>query len=864
MRGPLVLICISLFASSIVSAQLRYLSIDQRIDGASIIVEGRVVASTPFLSDEGTMIYTAHRIEIDKALKLGRARAALLREIELITPGGRVDDRWHVVHPSLSLAPGDAGMFFVDIRRHHAGRTKAFVPHASALGFVKYRRDGSAFDPFEEYPDIAASLYDRVRDRTGQSYIEIRPSSPQATGGGGGGAGPSITGLSPGTVRAGIQDVLTIDGSGFGTLTGAAAVLFDDSIDGMGGSFDVADPEHIVSWTDTQIQVYVPNLTGGKVTAGTGKVIVRDAAGLETTSPGDLTVEYALNEVLSFGVVNRLRHIDQNAMGGYTLKYSTSTANGGVDFTTIPDAMARFDDALESWRCATGWNVVLDGTTTAAAAGDDGVNIVAFDNDLDPLPTNVLGRSTSFFQGCTGDTWRVIGMDIRFRRDGTGGADWYFGSNPSGQSPGEDDFETVALHELGHNLQHDHVNDPNDPMYFSISVGANKRALSTADVNGGLEIVGLSSGFVACNTTGMLTFDCSAPPTTEFLGSPLGGCGTSLTVDFSDMSQNGPTAWSWDFGDAAASSARHPSHTYSSQGIFTVMLDASNANGSDMEMKTDYVIVTDAPLAASCSPTFTGHNNCCGIGIKNVTLHSIDKSTGTPKDGDPLEEDFTCSDISELQASTSYPISVTTGSGNNEDVKVYIDWDDDGILESGELAFSSDNTQPLHTGSISVPATAVRDTALRMRVLSDFASNNINSPCENIEYGQVENYSVIVAADAPAGAPGMVPDASLTLTKNANPALVDLSWSASCGAGASDYTIHEGALGSFYSHSSVVCTTGGATSFSGLSPAAGDRYFVVAPASATDEGSYGVDSSAAERPVSSTTCIAAQDTSACP
>ncbi|MDH3284959.1 MAG: GEVED domain-containing protein, partial [Acidobacteriota bacterium] len=472
---------------------------------------------------------------------------------------------------------------------------------------------------------------------------------------------------------------------------------------------------------------------------------------------------------------------------------------------------------------------------------------------------------TSFFQGCTGDTWRVIGMDIRFRRDGTAGADWYFGANPTGQAPGEDDFETVALHELGHGLQHDHINDPEDPMYFSISIGANKRILSTADTNGGLDIVGHSAGFSACGgVTGMLSFDCAAPPTSNFLGSPRGTCGSSLSVDFSDMSQNGPTAWSWDFGDSGSSSARHPSHTYTTQGVFNISLDASNANGNDMEMKTEYVVVQDAPLAASCSPTFTGHNNCCGIGIKNVAVDSIDKTTGTPKDGDPLEEDFTCSDFGLLQAGTVYPISVTTGSGNNEDVKVYIDWDNDGVLASGELAFSSDNTQPIHSGSISVPASAVRDTTLRMRVLSDFASQNIVSPCENIEYGQVENYSVIVAADAPAGGPGAVPDSSLALTKNANPALIDFSWSASCGAGAADYTIHEGTLGTFYSHSSAVCSTGGATSFTGLAPAAGHRYFLVAPISATDEGSYGSDSSSSQRPVSTTSCIATQDSSSCP
>ncbi len=862
-RTPLV-ICLLLLVQTLAAAQLKHVPLDERIDGAAIVVEGRVVDSTPFMNPAGTMIHTAHRIEVYKAFKLGPAVIDDLREIELITPGGRLGDRWHVVQPSLSLAPGDAGLFFVEIRHGHAGRARAFLPHTGSQGFIEYQRDGSASDPFERFEDVAAALYERIVQRTGQSFIELRPGAPQPSLGAGGGEtdGHSISSLSPGTVRAGIQEVLTINGSGFGTQTGSAAVLFDDADDGVGGTFGLADSEHIISWTDSQIQVRVPNRNGG-VAAGTGKVIVRDSLGADATSPGDVTVEYALNEILS-GVLYRLKLINENVRGGYTYKYSTSTANGGVDFTALPDAMDRFEDAIESWNCATGWYTDVDGTTTVQATGDDGVNIAAFDNDLDPLPGGALGRASSFFQSCGGDTWRVTGVDIRFRRDGTGSADWYFGASPAGQGPTEDDFESVALHELGHNAQHGHINDATDPMYFSITTGTSKRTLSTADTNGGLDIVGHSGGFSSCDDTGMLSFDCTVAPTTDFVGTPLGVCGSSLTVDFTDTSRNGPTAWSWTFGDTGVSSSRNPSHSYTAQGLYTVSLDASNANGNDVETKDDYVVVTNAPASASCSPTFTAHDNCCGIGVKNVSLNTIDKTTGTPTDGDALEEDFTCSDFTVLQASTSYSIAVTTGSSNSEDVKVYIDWDDDGVLETGELAFSSNDTLTNHSGMISVPASAVRDTALRMRVLSDFGPENITSPCEDIRFGQVENYSVLVAPDAPAGAPGAVPDTSLTLTKNANPALIDFSWSASCGAGATDYTIHEGALGSFYSHSSVVCTTGGATSFSGLSPAAGDRYFVVAPASATDEGSYGLDSSPAERPVSTTTCIATQDTSACP
>ena len=153
----------------------------------------------------------------------------------------------------------------------------------------------------------------------------------------------------------------------------------------------------------------------------------------------------------------------------------------------------------------------------------------------------------------------------------------------------------------------------------------------------------------------------------------------------------------------------------------------------------------------------------------------------------------------------------------------------------------------------------------RTSVLTVFAGQSLTSPCENIENGQVEDYSVLVAADASAGIPGAVPETSLLVDKNTgNPAWVDLSWGASCGVGASDYSIHEGAIGSFYSHTSKECTTGGATSFNGLVPDAGSRYFIVVPLSTTDEGSYGLSAAGAERPVSTAVCVAGQDVTVCP
>ncbi len=88
------------------------------------------------------------------------------------------------------------------------------------------------------------------------------------------------------------------------------------------------------------------------------------------------------------------------------------------------------------------------------------------------------------------------------------------------------------------------------------------------------------------------------PPTANFSGTPTSGP-FPLNVTFTDLSTGAPTSWAWDFGDGGTSTSQNPSHSYTTAGSFTVTLTATNAQGSDAEVKTNYVTVTD-PSAAEC------------------------------------------------------------------------------------------------------------------------------------------------------------------------------------------------------------------------------------------------------------------------
>jgi PKD repeat protein len=98
-------------------------------------------------------------------------------------------------------------------------------------------------------------------------------------------------------------------------------------------------------------------------------------------------------------------------------------------------------------------------------------------------------------------------------------------------------------------------------------------------------------------TDGMAFDDISVisydvPPVADFSGTPTSGT-APLTVDFTDESLYNPTSWSWDFGDGGTSTEQNPSYVYEDPGTYTVSLTATNAYGSDTEIKTAYINVTE-------------------------------------------------------------------------------------------------------------------------------------------------------------------------------------------------------------------------------------------------------------------------------
>jgi len=64
------------------------------------------------------------------------------------------------------------------------------------------------------------------------------------------------------------------------------------------------------------------------------------------------------------------------------------------------------------------------------------------------------------------------------------------------------------------------------------------------------------------------------------------------TVNFTDLTENNVSSWSWNFGDGNSSSEQNPAHTYTEIGTYSVSLMVSGNGGSDSITKSDFIAVS--------------------------------------------------------------------------------------------------------------------------------------------------------------------------------------------------------------------------------------------------------------------------------
>jgi len=166
------------------------------------------------------------------------------------------------------------------------------------------------------------------------------------------------------------------------------------------------------------------------------------------------------------------------------------------------------------------------------------------------------------------------------------------------------------------------------------------------------------------------------------------------------------------------------------------------------------------PTASACTPgSAPAVNFPFAMGILNVTLGTINNTTIGVRDG---YKDYSCTIGTTLTVGQNYTISVLTNPGANENVRVWLDLNNDGTLNpTSELLFSSDVAK-VHSGIFSLPAGTVLGTRLRLRVAADYVNAPFPGPCTTPQYSQTEDYAVTVQANTAAPVAEFIADQTLT------------------------------------------------------------------------------------------------------
>jgi PKD repeat protein len=269
----------------------------------------------------------------------------------------------------------------------------------------------------------------------------------------------------------------------------------------------------------------------------------------------------------------------------------------------------------------------------------------------------------------------------------------------------------------------------------------------------------------------------NVPPDANFSASNLTPV-LGATVTFNDLSDCSPTSWLWSISpsnavyvNSTSSTSQNPQVQFTQTGTYTLTLTATNAFGSDVEVKTNYINVIN------CSYCATSYSNISDEWISNVTFNTINNSSGST-----MYSDFT--GISTTVApGSSYPISVTlTVNGSwTEYCTVFVDWDQNCVFGAGESYSLGSITGPgTLTTLIAVPSNALPGPT-RMRVSMRYST--APTGCDVQTFGEAEDYTVIVASSCIT--PG-IPIGLTALTTGSTTA--NLSWSSGSPAGSPTVT----------------------------------------------------------------------------
>ena len=208
-----------------------------------------------------------------------------------------------------------------------------------------------------------------------------------------------------------------------------------------------------------------------------------------------------------------------------------------------------------------------------------------------------------------------------------------------------------------------------------------------------------------------------------------------------------PNTFTWVSGD---SNSLQPEIKFNQPGIYAVTLTAKSCTQSASVAKNLWVRVFPAEVSATCDSKTKFQTSNFGIGVFDVKLTDNHFESGTYFD-DGAQLDMTAQKVFRVKPNTDYTVQVKVGLYNSENVRVFMDFNNDGKFQlfRGEVS-AQVSAKPTEYAQVKIktPAKMSMNQALRMRVISDF--NNVDTTgCGTCNYGQAEDFSIVFEKTTP-------------------------------------------------------------------------------------------------------------------
>jgi hypothetical protein len=285
------------------------------------------------------------------------------------------------------------------------------------------------------------------------------------------------------------------------------------------------------------------------------------------------------------------------------------------------------------------------------------------------------------------------------------------------------------------------------------AAGTNSATFATTTLTNGAVVACTMTSNSTCATTPTatsnsitMTVNASVVPSVSIAlttGTNPAASGTSVT--FTATPTNGGTTpsyqWKVNGTNVGTNSATYTTTTLTNGAVVTCVMTSN----------------------ATCAVPATGTSNAITMTITGGTITYCAASTTNITTTEYIRK-VVCGTISNTTNRSSYTnystlstsvvrgtprtITVTIGTGFSSDrVCVFVDWNNNGLFtDAGENVYNSPNGVGPHTGSFTPPASAVTG-AVRMRIRLTDTANGVNlTPCGVSSYGEVEDYTLNVAA----------------------------------------------------------------------------------------------------------------------